>query len=44
MAMLRRWLKNKKFAKVPWFLIADDDTIIKYVDFVKVALLLLASG
>ncbi|XP_048751884.2 beta-1,3-glucosyltransferase-like [Ostrea edulis] len=28
MAMLRRWLQDKKFAKVPWFLIADDDTII----------------
>lgn len=28
MAMLRRWLKEKKFEKVSWFLIADDDTII----------------
>lgn len=33
MAMLRRWLKEKKFEKVSWFLIADDDTIIKYVWF-----------
>lgn len=33
MAMLRRWLKEKKFEKVSWFLIADDDTIIKYIWF-----------
>lgn len=33
MAMLRRWLKEKKFEKVSWFLIADDDTIIKYTQF-----------
>ena len=31
MAILRRWLKEKKFEKVSWFLIADDDTIIQYV-------------
>ncbi|XP_062602178.1 beta-1,3-glucosyltransferase-like [Saccostrea cucullata] len=28
MAMLRRWHKDKKYAKASWFLIADDDTII----------------
>lgn len=33
MVMLRRWLKEKKFEKVFWFLIVDDDIIIKYLWF-----------